>query len=160
MNETLYGDVKQGVIDTIKAMNMSQIMGNVFGEFSEDPTHGVFPCIVCTCAAKNGDEDDADEMREKLLGGDTESRDWELPVKVFILGKDSSKDHAAEAKYLTWRKQLMDRFHQPSRPKLILRDYVWNVVVKPKAIIDTTWPRAQYIVSGMVVRVTANEKRG
>lgn len=154
MGAELHDEIKAGVVQIIKDLQIEGISGRIYDQLLPDPANMIFPCIAVTI---EGDV-------ERNTGGDTTLQTNEYPTRVYLLDRVQIQvRHDLQRWYLTTRKTAMDAFNQRPRgddgfkiPGVI---DVFRVDVRPSAIIDPKLPQYQHVISGFTVLCEATETR-
>lgn len=105
------------------------------------------PCILCSL-------DTDTEQQDQDFEGNMDK----YPVKVGLFDRVDMHDQTNRARYLAWRKRMMDEFRSardlgPTCPE------VWNIDVKPQYIFDPRDPAYQQLVCGFTVYANTWEQR-
>jgi len=143
---------KQGVLAVIRGLALPGIVA-VHSQIRLDTTNLIFPCIAVTSEGES----------EELAAGDTTNREDWFPLRVCLMDNDDPMiRHDNEEKYLTWRRALLNAFHQRPRDGrgfLPGSPETQEIKVIPRVIYDPKIRDYGYMVSGFVLRLKIFETR-
>lgn len=146
--------LKQALVTVIQKLNPDAdergftLGGRVYGQMLPDESNVTFPCVIVTSEGE----------REELLPGTSESIRRVYPYRVFIADRHGTRDHARDAQYRSWRRAILETFHQ-KRALIDLVPGCYWCEVAPEVVYDQKLPQYQHVVSGMVVRCYTTEPR-
>lgn len=152
--DTIHWRIKQAILNIILEMNLpgdatfGGIGQRVFSQLLPDEVGLQFPCVILT----------TEGQAEEVITGDSLIQRWRFPVRVWIADRESDRKHEKEGLYMAWRRRIIERFDQKAIGSDDVPEAEGSTVVT-EVIFDPRLPDYQYLISGLVVWVSATLPR-
>jgi hypothetical protein len=155
----IYWRCKQGVIETIKALDLSSASDVLaVGErvydvvMMADRADVKYPAVFVSS--------DGGIERFDAAKSTNAYRVWEYPVAVAIRDRETTKAVQKSKTYHTWRQAIWDEFdvRQPAKVMEFVPECQW-CKVEPLTVFDPTQPQYQDILSSLLIWVCCARPR-
>ena len=142
-----HDDIITVIQNEIIGLDLYAIGGRVFAVRWPDQKQVDFPCVFVSV------EGETEQADERVNVG----TDWGYPTRVFLADNDTTNARANLTRELTWRQQIIDRFHMQ---QFAADPLVYQFKVVPAVIYDPRLPQYEHVVSGMVIWAKVRVVRG